>query len=547
MIRSKRVQASWLRLGIVSLLVAVGGCTHPASHSESTGDFRFSLMLSSLAEIDAVAYTVSGNGIKPITGTIDVTGVNTTSAVISGLPAAMGYSFAATAASTDGKTKCVGNTTFSITDGSQTSANLILECTGPNESGTGVVRIDGSFDNCPVVTSLVAIPASGAGATTDTISPIPVGSTATLIGTYRDLDGDDVTFSWSQNPIVGSFGANTAARTLFTCVTPGVGVLTLAVSDGTCTKSGTMSIACVAAVPDASTSGQGGTAAGGAPGAGGAGAGGATGGTGSGGTGIGGSGIGGNTSTGGSGAGGTSGVGGDVGTGGNVGVGGAIGTGDSGVGGSVGTGGTSGVGGSGVGGTGVGGAGVGGSATGGSGAGGAGVGGGTGGMIACTASTPPDQCVPLVCEQCTFGAMPGDPNLCDSTPESCFNCDATTMGCELMTNAADKALCENLYACLVAPTHPGDPTFPGYCLGTGGDALPCWCGSNGLSCPNGNTAPSKANGTCVDLVQAAAHLTTYDAPTISAQFVNPALPLGAAVNLAICRGTFCAPECVLPK
>jgi len=115
-----------------------------------------------------------------------------------------------------------------------------------------------------------------------------------------------------------------------------------------------------------------------------------------------------------------------------------------------------------------------------------------------------------------------------------------------MTNPADKALCENLYACLVAPTHAGDANFPGFCLGAGGDALPCWCGSNGLSCPNSNTAPSKANGPCVDLIQAAAHLTTYDAPTISAQFVNPSLPLGAAVNLAICRGTFCSPECVLP-
>ena len=166
----------------------------------------------------------------------------------------------------------------------------------------------------------------------------------------------------------------------------------------------------------------------------------------------------------------------------------------------------------------------------------------------CTPTTivPPDSCVPKVCAQCTFGVNPGDQDLCDATPESCFNCDPTTMGCDLMTNPADKALCENLYACLVAPTHAGDANFPGFCLGAGGDALPCWCGSNGLSCPNSNTAPSKANGPCVDLIQAAAHLTTYDAPTISAQFVNPSLPLGAAVNLAICRGTFCSPECVLP-
>ena len=170
------------------------------------------------------------------------------------------------------------------------------------------------------------------------------------------------------------------------------------------------------------------------------------------------------------------------------------------------------------------------------------------GVCTPTATTPPDHCDSLACEQCTSGQQPGEPDLCDSSPDSCFNCDPSISGCDQITDPTDKALCENLYACLVAPTHPGNTAFPGSCLGNFGDPLGCWCGSNGLTCA---TADGAANGPCVQQVLAAAKTTT--ASTINNNFVLPTandgvtpLPLGRATNLAICRGSFCVSECSVP-
>jgi hypothetical protein len=52
----------------------------------------------------------------------------------------------------------------------------------------------------------------------------------------------------------------------------------------------------------------------------------------------------------------------------------------------------------------------------------------------------------------------------------------------------------------------------------------------------------------LDAVTAAARLTaaTYDAATIKSRFVDPSFPLGGAVNLVSCRGSFCSGECTVP-
>jgi hypothetical protein len=138
------------------------------------------------------------------------------------------------------------------------------------------------------------------------------------------------------------------------------------------------------------------------------------------------------------------------------------------------------------------------------------------------------------CQACSFG--PSDSQLCTTSPEGCFNCDPTTGSCDAIQDPGDRKLCKDLYLCITTSS----------CIGTAGDTLPCWCGSNALTCTTSNTAPTKANGPCVDQIVAAAKLTTYDAATINQHFVDPRFPLGMAMNEAICQGAFCAPECGLP-
>jgi hypothetical protein len=159
-----------------------------------------------------------------------------------------------------------------------------------------------------------------------------------------------------------------------------------------------------------------------------------------------------------------------------------------------------------------------------------------------TTTLPPSHCPGLACDECSFGVTAGQPDVCSASPEGCFNCVPSTDGCDGLTTQADKDLCEALYACLVAPTHPGT-SVPGACT-VQGDPLACWCGTNSTTCATDNAPPTQANGPCLQQVFAAAKST--DAATILLHFIDPALPLGRAVNIVSCRSNFCSPECKVP-
>ena len=140
----------------------------------------------------------------------------------------------------------------------------------------------------------------------------------------------------------------------------------------------------------------------------------------------------------------------------------------------------------------------------------------------CAATVAPSHCDSAACEDCTVS-----------------NCFPATDGCDLIANADDKTLCENLYACFAALTHP-NTSVPGQCT-TQGDPLQCWCGTNPTTCVTSNAPPTQANGPCLSQIFAAAK--TTDAATIKLRFIDPGFPIGRAVNLTSCRGSFCSDEC----
>jgi hypothetical protein len=166
------------------------------------------------------------------------------------------------------------------------------------------------------------------------------------------------------------------------------------------------------------------------------------------------------------------------------------------------------------------------------------------GVCTPTATLEPSHCAGPACDQCSFGGAPGVPtDVCSSSPDGCFNCIVETDGCDVFGAntgpTSDRALCETLYACLVAPTHPGT-SIPGFCT-AGGDPSRCWCGTNLTTCVTDNTPPTQANGPCLQQVFAAGK--SMDAATINLRFIDPAFPLGRAVNLAACHSNFCSSEC----
>ena len=519
--------------------------------SSDPGSVSISLTVSSATgedTFDHVDFKIAGNGIPDILGQIAVTGDLPARGSVEHVPAGKGYALSLSAGGTQDAPLCVGSTTFDVVEGKTTELKVALQC--GNYPG-GSVNVTGHFDNCPFVKSLAAVPSSAA-----------IGETIRMTAVGFDGDGDALTYNWSQARAAGSTGtgdvgvfsevAGAKGVEILTCASAGGALIKVSVSDGTCAGDANVMVTCVA-----SSSGTGGgagvgggsggsaTASGGRSGAGGTtGTGGlmaSGGGSGSGGAiGSGGMSTGGTNGTGGAnnsggavGTGGANNSGGAVGTGGANNSGGAVGTGGvNNSGGAVGTGGVNNSGGAvGTGGVeatggmvGTGGAvptggtlGTGGvTPTGGApGTGGSGTGGaGTGGADACL----PTHCPGSTCDTCTAD-----------------NCVPSTDGCDGIADIGDKALCEAAYACFVDPENN--------CVNQG-DPLKCWCGSHPTTCVTSNTPGTQADGPCLQQVFAAAKST--DAATIKQLFVNPSVPLGRAVNLTSCRGTFCNVECSVP-
>jgi hypothetical protein len=143
------------------------------------------------------------------------------------------------------------------------------------------------------------------------------------------------------------------------------------------------------------------------------------------------------------------------------------------------------------------------------------------------------HCAGAACDQCSFDV---GTDICSTSPDGCFNCVPSTDGCDTIADPTDRQLCEDAYGCFTNPANN--------CV-VQGDVTTCWCGTNTATCQTDNTAPTMANGPCLDVITRAARLTaaTYDSATVLLHFVDPDFPLGRAVNLVTCRANFCSAEC----
>jgi len=202
------------------------------SEQENVGDIGLNLDVGAGVDVDLVNYTITGNGITPITGTIDVSDPGSTvSAIIFGIPAGSGYTINMTATSSDGAVSCAGSNTFSVTAGQQTLVGVDLQCTtGDNNGG---INVDGTFNQCPVIARYTVAPA---------VASVPSGR---IFLTAGATDTDDTTLTYNWTATAGTIAAANAANTFLTCTTAGNPVtLTLTVTDGTCTDTASVNVRC---------------------------------------------------------------------------------------------------------------------------------------------------------------------------------------------------------------------------------------------------------------------------------------------------------------
>jgi len=228
--------------GSIALLMTLAGVAVPACSSSldrtpsakggdaNSGSIGLDLKIGGGVVLNSVNYTVTGNGITPITGTIPVDASGSTASLLLGaLPAGKGYLI--TLSADDGKgTKCGGTATFDVTAGQTVGVSVPLTCGTATTRGNA--NINGTFNTCPEITSLIVAPLA-----TD------VGNNITVSAAGSDVDGNALTFAWTSPG--GTFAAADAGATTFKCAVPGTNTLTISISDGKgCTSTLSADVLC---------------------------------------------------------------------------------------------------------------------------------------------------------------------------------------------------------------------------------------------------------------------------------------------------------------
>jgi len=185
--------------------------------------------------VRSIDYTISGNGIEPLVGTISLTDPNSTPSIdVGGIPPALQYLLELRAAPDDGSSgQCYGAATFDVAPGRTVDVAISLVCSYPTKVRT--IMIDGMTDYCPSLASYAAAPATGF------VGGAPVSLSATAFSFYSQAP----MFLWQAS--MGDLSSEDTAVTSYTCTAPGPATLTVTVTDGLCPDSASLVVTCLPA------------------------------------------------------------------------------------------------------------------------------------------------------------------------------------------------------------------------------------------------------------------------------------------------------------
>jgi cysteine-rich repeat protein len=242
MTRTRSITSKLAFISMIAIAASVIGCgTEPLPQSSteaphSVGRLGLNLTLPDGSILNTVSYSITGNGITPLTGSIPVQQAGATiSAAISGVPAGSNYTVTLTGTTTNGKSSCLGVATFSITAGQTTQVSVGLQCRAG--AATGTLVINGSINQCPSVTAFSVQPLQ---------QTIP--GTITVTSSASDPENSTLVYTWADSAHDGTFASASSASTTFTCVSKGTTTLTVSVDDGHgCTDSASVQVSCTSA------------------------------------------------------------------------------------------------------------------------------------------------------------------------------------------------------------------------------------------------------------------------------------------------------------
>lgn len=242
-----------LKLLILALAVSCGfatlACRDPDEPATETGAVSLRVDVGTHA-VDLLHYELSRPGDPALSGDFDVSGGgNVANAHIGAIPVGDGYQILLTADTNDGEQHCEGlSEPFAVLAGESTAVRVIVSCRDVEDTDTttstdtssstdttssatdGGVSLEIPFNSCPEITSISATPDSAS-----------VGSSVSLAATAEDTDGDALTFDWSELGVTFASGSSAS----YLCAATGTHVLVLAVVDGNCSTSDTVSVECL--------------------------------------------------------------------------------------------------------------------------------------------------------------------------------------------------------------------------------------------------------------------------------------------------------------
>jgi hypothetical protein len=222
----------------VLLLLASWGisCMEPPDHAaelDATGKVALALVLSPGVVLNSVGYLITGSGVIPYSGRINVSDPGAgISLFIGEIPVGRDYVIELSATSTDGGTTCAGRATFDVAPAATSAVQLTLQCTGP--ATTGPVIVTGTVNSCPVIGVFSASPITMA-----------LGGAIDLQATATDTDpATTLEYFWTTTGN-GTFTSSRTPSTQFTCSLAGTPTLRLTVTDGECPTFTELQVSCV--------------------------------------------------------------------------------------------------------------------------------------------------------------------------------------------------------------------------------------------------------------------------------------------------------------
>ncbi|MEM7137726.1 MAG: hypothetical protein AAF500_14175 [Myxococcota bacterium] len=226
------------RLAQLIAVAALGaGCSSSSSIAPAPLELRVELAAGS--QVDEVSYSVTGNEIAPIVGTIETSDPGATASVeVFGIPPGTQYLVSLSARTADGESTCKGASRFDVSEGQATEVHVLLSC--GREPRFGAVRADGRVNICAELVKVVASPLQTS-----------IANGLTLVSEAEDMEGDAIAYRWTATG--GTLSSPASAVTMFTCGEEGLQSVRIEVSDDAfahCIDDWTVGVTCGPAEED---------------------------------------------------------------------------------------------------------------------------------------------------------------------------------------------------------------------------------------------------------------------------------------------------------